>query len=131
MRNRVEWTPQMLKMLTDFFPIMFNKTLCKWIGVSERTMARKASELGLKKVENFTELRKDEYSQKVSEAVKKAYADGRKVSQFKKGVRNNPQGEFKQGFKFEGEIEAERVGNIRRTFKKRKLLSIYGLKPKN
>lgn len=26
----IEWTPQKLKLLTDFFPIMFNDALAKW-----------------------------------------------------------------------------------------------------
>lgn len=28
----IEWTPQKLKLLTDFFPIMFNDALAKWLG---------------------------------------------------------------------------------------------------
>ena len=37
------WTPRMLKMLKDFFPVMFNKPLAAWIGVSERSLIRKAA----------------------------------------------------------------------------------------
>jgi len=115
----------MLNLLRDFFPIMFNRTLAQWLGVSLRTLERKARELGLKKVDNFTQLRADDISRNISDKVKKAYAEGRKTSTFKKGVRNNPGGEFKPGFKFSGEIEEKRKENIRRTFKRGKLIQIY------
>lgn len=118
----------MLKMLTDFFPIMFNKTLCKWIGVSRKTMARKAKELGLKKADNFKEIRKSEFSEKVSEGVKRAYADGRLKPRFGKGESFCPNTEFKEGNKFDGKTEAKRVEKLHQTYKKKKLLSIYGLK---
>ena len=32
----IQWTPQMLKLITTFFPIMFNKPLAKWLGVSAK-----------------------------------------------------------------------------------------------
>ena len=115
----------MLNLLRDFFPIMFNRTLAQWIGVSQRTLERKARELGLQKVDNFAELRADDISQKISDKVKRAYAEGRKISNFQKGVRNNPGGEFKPGFKFTGEIEEKRKESIRRTFKRKKLIQIY------
>lgn len=117
----------MLKWLVDYYPMLFNTTLAKMLGVSKRTMERKARQLGLRKPDDFTERMADEYSRKMSAALKKAYADGRKVSQFKPGVRNNPDGEFPKGFRFTGDIEADRVDKIRRTFKRNKLLMIYGL----
>jgi hypothetical protein len=123
----VVWTPQMLKRLVDYYPLLFNEALAKMLGVSQRTMARKASELGLKKPDDFMQRKADDYSRKMSASLKKAYAAGRKVSQFKPGVRNNPEGEFRKGFRFTGDIEADRVDKIRRTFKRNKLLMIYGL----
>ena len=128
LRPKIEWTRERLSLLRDYYPTMFNAPLAKWIGCSVRTLERKASELGLKKVENFNEFRADDISRIVSEGVKKAYREGRKTSAFKKGVRNNPDGEFTKGFKFEGETEEKRKEKIRQTFKRRKLLSIYGLK---
>ena len=106
---------------------MFNKVMCSWVGVSERTLIRKAKELGLSKVENFTELKKESFSEIVSLGLKKAYLEGRKTSQFKKGVRNNPSGDFRPGPHFDEETETDRKEKIRRTFKKMKLLKIYGL----
>ena len=40
-RKGITWTPQMLKLLCDYFPTMFNKPLAKWIGVSQRTLIRR------------------------------------------------------------------------------------------
>lgn len=47
------WTPQKIKLLTDFYDLMFNRNLALWLGVNERTLRRKANELGLKKSEAF------------------------------------------------------------------------------
>ena len=51
----VVWTPQKIKLLTDFYDLMFNGALAQWIGVSERTLKRKAKELGLAKSPAFYE----------------------------------------------------------------------------
>lgn len=124
-RPPVEWTRERLWLLRTYFPTMFNKSLAKWIGCSERTLIRKARALGLSKVENFNQYRAYDISRIISEGVKRAYAEGRKTSTLKAGVRNNPDGEFKPGFKFTGEIEEKRKENIRRTFKRKKLIQIY------
>ncbi len=126
-RPPINWTPEKLKLIRMYYPTMMNFALAKWIGCSKRSLERKASELGLAKVDNFNQIRADEISRLLSEAVKKAYAEGRLVSQFKKGVSNNPDYEFKPGHKFSEEIEEERKAKIRRTYRKKKLLAIYGL----
>lgn len=118
----------MMNILVTYYPTMFNTVLSKWLGVSHRTLNRKAKELGLKKVDNFMEMKAESFSTIVSDGLKKAYADGRRVSHFKKGVRNNPQGEFPKGHRFDDAIEEERKEKIRKTYKRRKLLKIYGLK---
>lgn len=82
-------------------------------------------------MEDFNQVRGEGISELLSEAVKKAYREGRIVSQFKKGVRNNPDGEFKPGHKFEDRIEQERKDKIRRTYKKKKMLKIYGIENTN
>lgn len=130
-RPPIKWTEQKIKMLTDFFPIMFNEPLAKMLGVSLRTLERKARELGLEKPADYRQKRAYDLNKRNSEGLKRAYREGRKVSTFKKGVRNNPDGEFTKGFKFDGETEEKRKAKIRQTFKRRKLLSIYGLNPKN
>ena len=126
-RPAIEWTPERIKILRDHFPTMFNDALAKWIGCSVRTLERKARAMGLNKVPDFNTVRAYDISKRLSESVKQAYADGRMVSHFKPGVRNNPDGEFKPGFKFTGEVEQTRQDKIRRTYRRKKLLKIYGL----
>lgn len=126
-RRPVNWTPQMVGRLVEWYPLLFNATLAQMLGVSLRTLQRKAANLGLKKPDGFMENKADDYSRKMSAAIKKAYAEGRKTSIFKPGVQNNPNGGFPKGFRFTGEIEAERIDKIRRTYRKKKLLANYGL----
>ena len=83
----VEWTPEMLKLLRDFFPIMFNDSLAKWLGVSVRTMVRKARELDIEKVPDFYERKRDAIKERVLEARAK-YGWGNSVhTRFKKATR--------------------------------------------
>ena len=56
-RNPIEWTPQMLKMLRDYFPIMMNEPLAKMLKISLRTLERKARELGLRKPDDYRQKR--------------------------------------------------------------------------
>lgn len=126
-RRPVKWTPQMLERLVEWYPVLFNATLAKMLGVSLRTLQRKAQQLGLKKPEGFMESKADDYSRTMSAALKKAYAEGRKTPIWKKGVQNNPDGGFPKGFRFTGEVEAARIDKIRKTCKKKKLLANYGL----
>ena len=125
-RPQIVWTKDKLFLIRTYFPTMFNKPLAKWIGCSERTLIRKARELGLEKVENFNEVRAYDISRLLSEKVKKAYADGRLVAP-PKGVRPMPEHEFKPGHQFSEEIEEARKEKIRMTYRRNKLLSIYGL----
>lgn len=126
-RPQIVWTPKMLEILRTYYPTMFNKALAAWLKVSERTLQRKARELGIEKVDDFNKVRSEGISELLSEAAKKAYREGRMKYGFPKGVRSNPDGEFKPGHKFDEKTEQERKDKIRRTFKKRKLLKIYGL----
>lgn len=124
-RPPIIWTETKLRLLRDYYPTMFNDALARWIGCSIRTLERKAAQLGIRKVEDFNTVKADAISRNISDKVKKAYAEGRKTTQFVKGVRNNPAGEFKPGHQYPEEIEEVRKEKIRRTYKKRKLLKIY------
>ena len=117
----------MLDILRTYYPTMFNKALAAWLKVSIRSLQRKANELGLKKVDDFNQVRAEGISELLSDALKKAYREGRMTQGFPKGIRSNPEGEFKPGHKFDEKTEQERKEKIRRTFKKRKMLKIYGL----
>lgn len=116
----IEWTPRMLKLLNDFYPTMFNDALAKWLGVSIRTMTRKARELGLKKREDFHELKKDAIRQKQSEALKKVEC----ATRFKKGHHASPATEFKKGQKMSPDILAKKAETIRKNNAKKKKQSL-------
>lgn len=118
----------MLVTLREYYPTMFNDALAKLLKVSVRSLQRKAKELGLEKVKDFNRVRAEDISRRLSDSIKKAYAEGRLTCGFPKGVRSNPDGEFQKGHRFPDEIENERKDKIRRTFKRRKLMQIYGLK---
>lgn len=114
------WTPQMLKTLTDFFPIMFNKPLADWLGVSKRTMLRKAKSLGLVKMDGFLDIRRKEISRLSGEAQR-----GKpKPQHYKKGVRNNPGGEFRPGHKESPETREKRIAAIKAAWVRKKQQSI-------
>ena len=113
----IVWTPQQLKLLTTYFPTMFNKPLALWIGVSYRTMLRKARELGLEKKPGFLEERRRDISRLAGEAIRNS---GNTSTRFKKGVRNNPAGEFKPGHKDSPETKAKQAESLRYAWKQRK-----------
>lgn len=127
-RSQITWTPRMIDILREYYPTMFNHSLAKWLRVSVRSLQRKAKELSLAKVENFNKVRAEDISKLLSDALKKCYAENGHPCAFKPGVHSNPEGEFQKGHRFPDNIENERKDKIRRTFKKRKLLQIYGLK---
>ena len=110
------WTPQMLKTLADFFPRMFNKALADWLGVSKRTMLRKAKSLGLVKMDGFLDIRRKDISRLSGEAQRGKL----KPHHYKKGVRNNPGGEFRPGHKESPETREKRIAAIKESWKKRK-----------
>jgi hypothetical protein len=118
----------MLVTLREYYPTMFNDALAKLLKVSVRSLQRKAKELGLEKVKDFNKVRAEDISRRLSDALKRSYAENGHPCAFQKGVRNNPEGEFQKGHRFPDEIENERKDKIRRKFKRRKLLQIYGLK---
>jgi hypothetical protein len=57
--TKINWTPKMLETLKTKFPVTFNRQLCKELGVSQRSMIRKARELGIEKVPGFLEINRE------------------------------------------------------------------------
>lgn len=86
------------------------------VGVSRRTLTRKAKELGLKKREDFRELKKDAIRQKQSDALKKVEC----ATRFKKGHHASPATEFKKGQKLSPEMIAKRSEGLKKVWKKKK-----------
>jgi len=72
MRNRtskgikVIWTQEMIDTLKNKFPIEYNKYLAISLGVSIRTLIRKARELKIDKEPGFLEIRRGEISRLAS-----------------------------------------------------------------
>lgn len=127
----IVWTQLQLDTLRRFFPTMFNADLTKLLGVSQRTMIRKARELGLEKSPTFREDRKRDINHRASVALKRKYIEGACSSHFKKGVHNNPDGEFKPGHVETQETKLKRSEALKWTWQRRKVMErihkIYGI----
>jgi hypothetical protein len=91
--TRIHWSTSMLDYLRRHFPTTLNEELAGCLGVSQRTMIRKARELGLTKDAAWLQQVWDE-RRRLAHVIskRKGYPGG-----FVKGVRNNPDGEFKKG----------------------------------
>ena len=69
-KNKITWTPEMLTRIKFEYKYAYNKSLAKDLGVSWRTLVRKARELGLEKEEGFLEKRKTQI-QKMARAKRR------------------------------------------------------------
>ena len=114
----IVWTDEQLKLLRTYFPTMFNRPLAKWIGVSLRTMIRKARELGLEKKPGFLDDRRKDIQTLAKDGMKRSNKIVK--TRFKKGVRNNPAGEFKPGHVESQETKARRSAALKHAWKVRK-----------
>lgn len=61
----IVWTDKMLDELTARFPTDFNKDIAKSLGVSWRSVVRKARQLGLQKTPDFLEVKRPEIVKKI------------------------------------------------------------------
>lgn len=127
---KVVWTDNMLEALKNEFPSSFNRNLATKLGVSMRTLIRKARELNLKKEEFFLESRRNE----ISEMARKAHP-----GQPTKGMKgwSVPGGEkfrFKKGHIPAMKINPDIVAKVRdkrnATIRLEKLRLKYGLRTK-
>ena len=110
--RKILWTSQMLSDLRAFYPTTKNEELAGMLGVGQRTMVRKARELGLEKDEAWLKGMWNEHrmmAQMMSRAL--GYPGC-----FQKGVRANPSGEFKKGHKESEEVKAKRCASMRRWY---------------
>lgn len=122
----VIWTPQMLKLITTFFPMMSNKPLAKWLGISISTLRRKARELGLHKKEDYIKKKHKEIGQLLSESHKNN--EKLKATQIKKGEHRGRETEFKKGQKMSPEMIAKRTATLlenKRRKKQKEIISKY------
>ena len=72
----IVWTENMLDLLKTYYPTMTNLSLSRLIGVSMRTLTRKASELGLEKAPDFLEINARTISERISSALKRKAISG-------------------------------------------------------
>ena len=58
-RPKINWTNEMIMILQEKYPFSFNKELAKELGVSWRSLVRKARDLGVDKEPAFLEKRRE------------------------------------------------------------------------
>ena len=112
--TRIYWSADMLDYLRRHFPTTLNEELAGCLGVSQRTMIRKARELGLTKDEAWLQQVWDE-RRRLAHAIskRKGYPGG-----FVKGVRNNPDTEFKKGHTASPEVKQKQADSMRRWYRR-------------
>lgn len=112
--KHIYWSRQMLDDLRVMYPNTFNYDLAHILGVSSRTMIRKARELGLEKDRVWLN---GVYRENVRVACCMNKVHGNK-GQFKKGVRSSPETEFKPGRRkpLTDEQEAKRRESLKRSW---------------
>ena len=74
----IEWTDEMIEIITSKFATSFNRDLADELGVGVRTVIRKARELGLEKEAGFLEKNRREISQMAKEARRPNPTKGQK-----------------------------------------------------
>ena len=100
----------MLDYLNQHYATTLNEELAGCLGVSVRTMIRKARELGLEKDKVWLRGVYEERRRMAMSAWKRKGNPGG----FKKGVRNSPATEFKKGHTESDETKAKRIASVKR-----------------
>lgn len=108
--TRIYWSTAMTDYLRRHFPTTLNDELAGCLGVSVRTMIRKARELGLEKDPKWLAAVWDE-RRRLAQAI--ANRKGNPGS-WKKGQRQNPAGEFKKGHRLTAEQEQRRIEAVKK-----------------
>lgn len=108
------WSEQMLDYLRRHFPTTRNEELAECLCVSQRTMLRKARELGLTKDRQWLLSLWDEH-RNVAHAIAKSkgFPGG-----FKKGHHANPAGEFKPGVTWSEEMKRKQSASMRKWYER-------------
>ena len=112
--TRIFWNKTMLDYLHSHFATTKNEELAEWLGVSKRTVVRKARELNLVKNRKWLEGVWEE-RRRMAEIVHrlKGHPGG-----FKKGVRNSPNTEFKPGHKLSPESILKQAESVRQWYQR-------------
>lgn len=56
---KIDWIPEMLMTLRLRFPVTFNRQLAREMGVSQRSLIRKARQLGIDKIQGFLDINRE------------------------------------------------------------------------
>lgn len=107
---RIHWNKDMLDYLKQNYATTLNEELAGCLGVSPRTMIRKARELGLEKDKVWL---RGIYEERIRMAMAIAKKNGNPGG-FKKGVRYHTDGEFKKGHVESDETKAKRIASVKR-----------------
>lgn len=108
--TRIFWSAQMLGYLRRHFATTLNDELAGCLGVSPRTLVRKARELGLEKDPAWLRSVWDERRRMAHAVASRKGHPGR----FRKGRHYNPSGEFRPGHRLTDEQRRKQADGIRR-----------------
>lgn len=128
-RFKIDWTPQMVEELTRRFPTDFNKDIAKDLGVSWRSLVRKARELGLEKEDKFLDKKRGEIVKLILKVRKQ------NPTQTGKGfvIPNSEQYRFKKGhtprIAIDPELAKRAHAKRNETIRRDRLRRKYGLSP--
>lgn len=111
--TRIFWSKDMLDYLRRHFPTTLNEELAGCLGVSYRTLVRKARELGLEKDARWLSGVFDENRNLAHVISKRLGYPGR----FPKGVRVSPGTEFRPGHTLTEEQKARKAENMRKWYR--------------
>jgi hypothetical protein len=103
------WNKDMLDYLRRHYPTTLNEELAGILGVSPRTMIRKARQLGLQKDKTWLASVWEERRLMAHAASKLKGNPGA----FKKGEHRNPDGEFKTGHRLPEEQQRKRAESMK------------------
>ncbi len=107
--RRIFWSRQMLDDLRRLFPTTINDELAEFLGVSVRTLTRKAREIGVvKDPEWLAKVWEERRKWAVMSARRKGFPGS-----FRKGEHANRETEFKPGHQLTEEQAAKRKASMR------------------
>ena len=125
----IEWTAEMLETLNNKFPVTFNKELAEELGVSWRTLVRKARELGIEKEIGFLDKRREAITKMAQTARPENPTKGQKGW----SVPGSEKYRFKKGHIPAMKTDSELVERVRQTrnetIRREKIRLKIGLEP--
>ena len=119
--HRTIWTDAMLERLQAEYPVRYNRDLARDLGVSLRTLIRKARELGIEKEPDFIANRLEDIERRAKRAAAKV------PRPYMKGRRTNLKNEFKPGHKESAETKRKRIAALKDAAYRDKVRLKYGL----